>query len=91
MRVAEMLLGGHSPALAQATFAHRGSLLGRFCYVAPNWMTDWSEAARQPWKARLLLLVPFALIGLMVCALAGDLHPWWVPCRAVSPARGSGS
>ena len=37
------------------------------------WLTDWQEAARHPWKARLFLIAGFALLGVIFAPLTGHL------------------
>lgn len=40
------------------------------------WLTDWEEAVHHPRKTRSFLAASFAVLGIIVAALAGDLTPW---------------
>lgn len=74
---------------AEAEFARQpGAQLpdGHARRLRRSWLTDWQEAARHPWKTRLFMVAAFALLGVIVAALAGDLTPWSL---AVAAALGA--
>jgi hypothetical protein len=55
-----------------------------------NWLTDWEEARKHPWKARLFLLVGFGALGIWLVLLAGGLHSWRAAAVGAVVAAGLG-
>ena len=45
-----------------------------------NWLTDWEEAKRHPWRTRAASLVGFGMAGGVLILRAGDDLPWpsWI-------------